>query len=157
MLRAFMGGVIGLRDRLRGRKIKSVSIEASLDPDEHVAAVQEVFARWGFDVKPGPSPLKGGLPTGLVWGVFLVLTTPIGTFFKTLGTRAGENAFDALKSWVRDLIAAGKNTGGPGVIHIVDSRGGVLMIRAPGQRRGAGRARGHRLDRCERRRPRLGR
>ena len=121
-----------LLDRLRGLVVTRVLIEAGPGPAEHVAATQEVFARWGFRVEPRPEyPLTGGPATEILWAVYVVAAVPLASFFHALASEAGKDAYAAMKDWVKDVTEARRAAGGSGVILIFDSADVQLRIPSP--------------------------
>jgi hypothetical protein len=112
------------------RVIDRVFIEARLSRDEaQIEAVENAFARWGFNVRAEPEyPLTGGPPVLISWAVVVLLSAPILSFFQALASEAGKDAYAALKAWVKDIVEARRTEKGSGEIRLQDSKGSMLVI-----------------------------
>ena len=101
-----------------------VHIEATA-PAEHVAAVEEAFARAGFRVAVAADYERKGVADLLPWVVLVILLSPIKPFFDAFSAKAGEraadDAYDGLKQLLRDIRLARSGAGtGEGSIRISD-------------------------------------
>lgn len=96
-----------------------VHIEATA-PAEHVAAVEEAFARAGFRVAVAADYERKGADL-LPWVVLIILENPIKPFIDAFAAKAGEDAYDGLKQLLRDIRTARSGAGtGEGTIRISD-------------------------------------
>jgi hypothetical protein len=77
--------------------------------DQEIVAVTDALHRFGIDVEVRPAWRKdpeSQSGNGAFWMTVLVLGVPAGAFLKGFFTKAGESAWDALVTLVRDLRAA---------------------------------------------------
>jgi hypothetical protein len=107
--------------------IKRLLVESSASPAE-IEDVQAVFARAGFDVTADPAYERRSAAL-LPWIVEVTLAAPIAAFFVAFGTKAGEDAYSAVKSWAREMFDARRASGsGEGSLAISDSEGTNLIL-----------------------------
>ena len=108
-----------------------VHIEATA-PAEHIAAVEEAFARAGFRVAVAADYERRGADV-LPWVVLVILESPIKPFFDAFAAKAGEDAYDGLKQLLRDIRTARSGAGtGEGSIHIFsDSERTNVVLSSP--------------------------
>lgn len=106
--------------------------------EEDVAAVEAAFAAAGFEVRARAEvELRGGGigswgGASLPWDVYVVLGVPLALFLQGFMSAAGEDAYDAVKRWVRDIVAAHDRPGyyRNGAIDVRDSAGGGIVFSA---------------------------
>jgi hypothetical protein len=108
----------------------TIEIEVAADVSataDDLAAVKEAFRRVGFDVRP--EPVVEGRAEAMPWVLYVTIGAPIATFFTTIAAKAGDDAYEAVKRWVKDLWAARR---GPndrtGSVVLRDTRGNQLVL-----------------------------
>jgi hypothetical protein len=103
--------------------------EVHLDPttDEEIEAVRKAFRAYGFDPDLEADYARRSWSADVLpWIVAVVLTTPITAFFAAFGTAAGaaagQDAYTAVKEWVKDVWASRSSSpAGRGYLEIEDS------------------------------------
>jgi hypothetical protein len=103
--------------------VDDVLIEATATPPQ-VAAVNDVFARRGFDIEARPVWERRSADV-LPWIVQLTLAVPIMAFLQSLGSEAGKDAY----AFVKEVFAARSDSGnGRGAIELSDSEETQLIL-----------------------------
>jgi hypothetical protein len=95
-----------------------------------VAEVKEAFRQAGFDVAVRPSYERKSADV-LPWIVYVTLAAPIATFFTTLAAKAADDAYPAIKRWVKSVWNARRGRDGSIVLRDPDGSYLILGTRIP--------------------------
>jgi hypothetical protein len=107
--------------------IADVYLDDKASPAE-LAGIRETFRKHGFDVEPEANYMRKSADV-LPWVVVVVLLTPIGSFFRAFGERAGQDAYDAVQAWVREVWEArAASEASEGSLAVEDSDGTHLIL-----------------------------
>jgi hypothetical protein len=88
-------------------------------------AVEEAFRRAGLGaVAADDSVLRSGAGP-LPWVLYIMLGAPIATFFTTLAAEAAKDAYQPIKRWAKDVLAARV---GDGSVRLSDDEGTALVL-----------------------------
>jgi hypothetical protein len=105
--------------------VKDVSLDVRASAGE-VRAVEDAFARAGFQVEARPVVITRGafVPP---WVIYVTILVPVAEFFRAFAAEAGKDAYAAVKTWAKDVMAARRESG-DGSVDLRDPEGTTLIL-----------------------------
>jgi hypothetical protein len=105
--------------------VEEVSLDVGASPGE-VRAVEEAFARAGFQVEARPVVISRSADVP-PWIIYVTILVPVAEFFRAFATDAGKDAYAAVKAWAQDVMAARRESR-DGSVDLTDPEGTDLIL-----------------------------
>ncbi len=110
----------------------TIRVSADVDArDDELAALDQAFGRIGFEIRSQAAVEMKSLGD-LPWAIYIEIGAPLATFFSTIAQRAGDDAYDAVKRWAKEVLAARANAERDRGSAVVNDPDGTNLVLTPG-------------------------